>query len=179
MDYDHKQFLDLLLEYRSDETKKARRNVSMIAFVILAAALLGIKLTEINVFGLNLHRSSPLPVLLLTFALLVYWMGMFVLAWLHDREIQKERALLLDQQVAPIIKRLADREKDAATRGGQDIFGDRAELRGAVDAYHSQQERTKNATMLGRMVRGIEIAVPLALAALSFIVLAHWIFEAL
>ena len=35
MTYDEKQFLDLPLEYKSEETRKARRNVSAIAFVVV------------------------------------------------------------------------------------------------------------------------------------------------
>jgi hypothetical protein len=176
--YDHKQFLDLLLEYRSDETRKSRRNVSLIAFVILAAALLGLRLTDINAFGLSLHKSSPLPVLLLTSALLAYWTVMFCLAWLQDQEIQKERALLLEQHVALLIKRLAEMD-EVNKQSGRNIYPDYGDAKGSVDAYRSQQERTKKASVLGRIIRSLEIVVPLALAAMSSIMLGFWIFNAL
>lgn len=178
MDYDHKQFLDLLLDYRSDETRKARRNVSLIAFVILAAALLGIRLTDVNVLGLSLHKSSPPAVLLVTFVLLVYWSVMFFLAWLQDQEIKKERAIQLDRHVASLVERLAAMDKDNA-QNGRNIYPDYGAAKGAVDAYHSQQERTKKATVIGRTIHYLEIAVPLGLAAISSIVLTRWICEAL
>ncbi len=177
MTYDQKQFLDLLLEYRSEESRKARRNVSLIAFVILAAALLEIRLTDINVLGLNLHKSSPLLVLLLTYVLLVYWTAMFSLAWLQDQEIQKERALLLDQHVASLINRLAEMEKYGALNR-QIVHPDFEDVKGSVHAYRSQQERTKKATILGQTIHRLELVVPLGLAAMSSVVLAFWIFDA-
>ena len=70
--YDKKQFLDLLLEYRSDEAKKARRNVSAIAFVVLSACLLNFHLSNMNVFGMDVSRASEIPVLVVAFVLLAY-----------------------------------------------------------------------------------------------------------
>ena len=76
MAYDQKQFLDLLQEYKSDETKKARRNVSAIAFVIISAAILKIRLAEVRFLGVDVSKSAELPVLLITLMLLAALKGL-------------------------------------------------------------------------------------------------------
>jgi hypothetical protein len=176
MKYDDKQFLDLLQEYKSDETRKARRNVSVIAFVVISAALVNIQLTEVSVLGVNLRGTSPLSVLILATVLLVYWTTMFLLAWSQDNEIQKERSLSLDAYVKPILEQFELYEKQKAEL--ENRF-DYKELKATVEAYRRQQQRTARATKLGRVIRAFEVVVPLALASVAAVVLARWIYAAL
>jgi len=178
MNYDQKQFLDLLLEYKSDETRKARRNVSVVAFIVIAAALLNIRLTEVSVLGINLSGTSPLPVLILATALLAYWTVMFLLTMSQDSEIQKERSLILEAHVKPILGRLESLEKQKVELG-KNIYPDYSEVKAAAEAYRLQQQRTARAAKLGRVIRWLDAAVPFTLTIAAAVVLARWIYDAL
>jgi hypothetical protein len=166
MAYDKKQFLDLLLEYRSDESKKARRNVSLIAFVILAAWFLNLHLSNMTVLGMNVSQASEIPVLVVAFIILAYWAGIFLLAWVQDTEIQKERAIILDEQVTYLLKRFEMIEESRQKEPGiwPVRFPDHNEVRVSVEAYRLQQQRTRRAVLAVTWMRRLEFYVPLALS---------------
>lgn len=166
--YDEKPFLDLLQEYKSDDVRKARRNLSVISFVVISVWLLGIKLTELKVFGVDLTKSSELNVLLLGLALTCYWFTMFSLAWRHDKEIQKERSVLLTATVSQLQDRLAAIEaiKKRNESGSGYVPDDYAEVKSALEVYERQKARTETATKLGRIMNNMELYIPLALALL-------------
>ena len=181
MTYDKKQFLDLLLEYRSDEAKKARRNISVVAFMILSVCLLDLHLRDINLFGMNLSEASEIPVLVVASVLLVYWSGMFLLAWLQDSEIQKERSLILDEHVSHLVTRLGLIEK--AQKEDKSywpvLYPDHNEVRASVEAYRLQQQRTKRATLAVAWMRRLEFYVPLILAGAAVLSLLKMFSDAL
>ena len=179
MEYDKKQFLDLLLEYRSDEAKKARRNVSAIAFMIFVAWLLNLHLSEINVFGMNVSRASEIQLLVVAFILLIYWLGMFILALLQDSEIQKERSLILKERVTYFEKRLEIIEKRKEKGGGPWEFPDYNEVITSVEAYRLQQQRTKRAIKVVALMRRFESYVPIALAVIAVLALAKMFYDAI
>ena len=181
MAYDKKQFLDLLLEYRSDESKKARRNVSLIAFVVLFAWFLNLHLSNMTVLGMNISKASEIPVLVVAFVLLVYWSGIFLLAWIQDSEIQKERSLILNEQVTYLLKRL---EMIEEARKEKDNFWpmrypDHSEVRASVEAYQLQQHRTRRAVLAVAWMRRLEFYVPLALSAAAVLALIKMFRDAL
>jgi len=115
---------------------------------------------------------------LLASVLLVYWTAMFLLTWSQDREIQKERSLILDAYVNPILKRFERYEKEIAELG-RNIYPDYKAIKNVVEAYRLQQQRTARATKLGRVIRLLEVVVPIALATIAAIVLARWVYVAL
>jgi hypothetical protein len=166
MAYDKKQFLDLLLEYRSDEAKKARRNVSLTAFVILSACFLKLHLSNMTVLGMNVSQASEIPVLVVAFVLLVYWSAIFLLAWIQDSEIQKERSLILDEQVTYLIKRLEmiDEARNSPNSIWSLSYPDHIEVRASVEAYRLQQQRTKRAVLAVTWLRRLEFYIPIVLS---------------
>lgn len=182
MAYDKKQFLDLLLEYRSDEAKKARRNVSTIAVVILAAWLLNLHLSNMNVFGMNVSQASEIPVLIVAFVLLVYWLGMFLLALYQDSEIQKERKLILGDEVEYLVKRREEIEKakkDLGPSYWRQEYPDYTEVTASIEAYQIQQVRTMRAIIAVAWMRRLEFYVPMALAVLAVLALVEMFCNAL
>jgi hypothetical protein len=173
--YDEKQFLELLQEYKSDETKKARRNVSAIAFVVVVAAILQVRLTDVRVMGVDMSASAELPVLLITSGLIAYWTLMFVLTWRHDREIQAERALALNAEVKRLVQRKEDvekRVKETPHRTTAD-YPDYNEVTAALEAYERQRARTARAAQYGATIKFLEYYVPLALSGGASVVLAY------
>ena len=181
MAYDKKQFLDLLLEYRSDEAKKARRNVSVIAFVILSAWLLNLHLSSLSVLGMNVSGSSEITVLAIAFVLLLYWVGMFLLAWLQDSEIQKERSLILDEQVRTLLNRqeMIQKGKKENPQYWSVVYSDHNEVQASIDTYNLQQQRTRRALFAVTWIRRLEFAVPLLLAGAATLALLRMVHNAL
>jgi len=177
--HDPKQFLDLLQEHKSDETKKARRNLSTICFIIVAAWLLQLRVTDIRVFGTDLSKSAEVSVLLLAAVLVIYWSIMFFLAWNQDREIQKERVLLLSAEVKRFTERYREIEAKYIVPRSTHIPADYHEVKAAVEAYQAQQARTRRASLYGAAINSLELIVPLALAGAALIVLAVGVRNAL
>lgn len=170
MKYDEKEFLDLLQEYKSDETKKARRNLSVISFIIACASILGVRFTELKIFNADISKAPELLVLFLGFLLVVYWTTMFLLSWTHDKEIQKERSLLLNTQIKYFTDRYRAQEKKRESNPNF-ISSDYPEVKAAVEAYEAQQARTKRAAKYGNIVNKLELFVPLALSVLAAVAL--------
>jgi hypothetical protein len=164
--YDQKLFLDLLQEYKSDETKKARRNVSVIAFVIISAWILGIRLSDIRFLGLDISRTAELPVLALAGVLLIYWTFMFVIAYRRDKEIQKERAWFLNQELSNLrgrFKQIQDKyDEDKVRKGYPSDYG---EVKAWLERYEAQRKRTQGATLFAKVIDYLETTVPLLLGA--------------
>jgi len=178
--YDEKVFLELLQEYKSDDVRKARRNLSVVSFVVISVWVLGIKLTELKVFGIDLTKSSELNVLLLGLVLTGYWVAMFSLAWRHDREIQKERSVQLIATVSQLNERMAmiEKIKEKNERSGY-VPSDYAEVKSALEAYERQKDRTTGATRLARVMGDMELYIPIALALLCASVLIVGVTRAL
>ncbi|MBI5750954.1 MAG: hypothetical protein HZA59_02250 [Hydrogenophilales bacterium] len=179
MKHDEKQFLDLLQEYKSDETKKARRNLSTICFIIISAWILKIRFTEMRVFGVDISSSAELHVLLLALVLMAYWLIMFLLSWNHDKEIQKERSLHLIEQVKHFTERFRVIEEKRAKSNSDSKSHDYNEVKAAVDAYRAQEARTKRAAQYGNVVNKLELLVPIILSGAAGVVLAINITNAL
>jgi hypothetical protein len=174
--HDEKQFLDLLQVYKSEDTKKARRNLSSIGFVVISAWLLRIQLTDVKVLGIDLSHTSELVVLLLGLVLVIYWSMIFYLFLTHDSEIQKERSIQLEKSVSALTSRLATLEELHKQNSGVTgyIMPEYSEVKSAVEAYERQKARTATAAKYGGIINGFETYVPTALAVVSaFIIIAR------
>jgi hypothetical protein len=171
--YDHKQFLDLLEDYKSEETKKARRNVSALAFVIVVAWILEVRLTDVRFLSLDISRANEVSVLVIAFVLLAYWTAMFFLAWVRDREIQKERSWYLDSEAGRQKERLKQIEANERQNPSAGRWPDRNEVENWIRLYEAQQSRTKLVGMTGFVIGRFEVWVPLALSAIAALVLMY------
>jgi hypothetical protein len=171
--HDEKQFLDLLQDYKSEDTKKARRNLSTLGFVVIAAWLLGVRLADVKVFGADLSRTSETCVFVLGLVLVVYWSIVFYLSWNHDSEIQKERSIQLNKAVSALTSRLANLEELQKQNSGVTsyIMPEYSEVKSAVEAYERQKTRTAKAAKYGVIIKGTELYVPVVLALSSAAIL--------
>jgi len=178
MEYDKKQFLDLLIEYKSDESKKARRNVSLIAFIIITIWYLKLPLTELKFFGADLTKASIESIIIIALIVLVYWLALFLMAWTQDKEIQKERSIILQEQIDYIYKRQENIEEAKAeeTRYWAVLYPDHPKVSAYIDAYQLQRKRTKTASITIKLIRWLEFSVPLALfAAAIYALIQMWL----
>ena len=168
--HDQKEFLELLHEFTSDETKKARRNASSIAFVVICAYTLGVRIADIKVFGADISRSSDVPVFAIAALLLVYWVAMFLVSHVRDAEIQRERSRRLEGQIASLMARWDYAQKQFTETNGKSPH-DHGEVRRYVEALTAQRERTARAARYGGVMKKLEFYVPLGLSAAAFLIL--------
>ena len=179
MTYDERQFLDLLLEYKSDETKKARRNTSVVAFVLISLWATQIPILKLSVLGVPSTSAGVVPILTIAFVLLLYWTIMFVLTWIHDDEIQKERTIILDAQVKSFTARFEQMEKERSEGTKTHYLPDYHPIKAMVEAHTKQQARVGKAKLFVTIVRRMELLVPLALSFCAHLVLLRWAIDAL
>jgi hypothetical protein len=175
--HDEKQFLDLLQVYKSEDTKKARRNLSTLGFVVIAAWLLGVRLTDVKVFGADLSHTSESFVLVLGLVLVVYWSAMFYLSLSYDSEIQKERSIQLNNAISAFTERLANHQKyieeEKKNNPTNSVYvpPDYSAVKSAVEAYERQKTRTAKAAKYGGIIKAAELYVPVVLALWSAVIL--------
>jgi hypothetical protein len=177
--HDEKEFLALLQEYSSDETRKARRNSSTICFIVICAWILGLRINDIRLFGADISRSNEGLVLVICLTLLLYWFGMFILSWMHDREIERERKIQGQEAAKTILNRFNLLEKKRKEAPTSYISSDYGEIKSAVAAYHRQKSRTAKAARYGNAIRAAEIYVPIGLAIAATTILSAGIWHAL
>jgi hypothetical protein len=178
MDYTKEQlreFLDLLQIYRSEDAKKARRNISAIGFVIVAVYLLGVKLTKIKVFGVDVSESRENLVLLIAMVLVLYWLSIATVLSFRDRAIQKERRHQFDNDIG-ILKRLHAeyQDWDGVTKGQPSrVSGPEYSSKQAYDKYLLQMKRTRLARVSDYVFGVLEVIVPLVLGATALVLLTR------
>lgn len=184
--YDKKAFVDLLLlPYQSDETKKARRNLS-----VTSAAVIALKIVNVDISGglLSFLRMSEErqaagqdAVLWLAVVLIVYWMVMFYFHRKHDAEIQRERAVLIDdavQRARDEIQQSID-QIQVNSEAQPLTIPELPHIQNAkqiVKAYDAQKARTERAARYGILLEDIQSCVPHVLALVALALLAEAIF---
>lgn len=177
MELNLKEFIDLLTEYRSEESRRARRNVNVISFVVLAAWLLDIPLTDVRAFGINLTNRSLCPVLYIALALLGYWTYVLWMTRARDREIEKERVQVLIEGIKPLLEKreeLRQRRERGEVLAGLLMTIDEKK---ALKAFELQQERTKSAIQFNKVIGNGEWILSVILSTFAFLVLLIWIVQ--
>lgn len=177
--YDQKEFLDLLQPWTSEETKRSRRALILISFIVISIWLLEIKITNVRLFGVDLSQSTEVPVLCIALSLLSFWAVMFQIHRVKDQETQYERARLLDSVISKFV---GEYERYATVREKQKhayVPPDFHKTKAAVEAYNSQQERTVKLGRIHTLLSSIDVFLPYGLAALSAAILISGIAAAL
>ena len=182
---DEKDFLDLLQWKVSDDTVKAGRNLSLISFVIISIPLLGLSLSDLNVFGLKLAESNETAAILLAGFIIGYWSLMYYLHNEHDLAIKKEQTVLIEKQILHIRKKMKEEEVVAEKNGletpdasmGSLLPGGYGQLKKEAEVYAGQRYRTKQARSLGTLIENVRYYFPFMLAFLAAITLACGLVE--
>lgn len=173
-----KEYLDLLYDYQSDETKKTRRNLTVSSFVVVALHLIGKKLSDARFFWTHLEDSDQRWLLGIAAAVLIYWVAMGVLYVLRDKQLHNERKRLLDAHVKDLKGTIERWTKKIAERSKEPIEVPdhmKTQLRNATTEYApylNQLERTAWARRFNQATKVAEFGLPLVLAAwaLTYIV---------
>jgi len=86
----NEKYIEILQDSSSEETQKARRNTSLISFVIIGTQYLNIQWSELRVFGVNLATASnENKIIIITLILSIFWTIMFLVNHLRDYQIYK------------------------------------------------------------------------------------------
>lgn len=110
---DAKSFHELLYDHQSQDFKKSRRNLMVIAFIIISISLMGHDIQDLQVFSLNLkNTSSKITIHWIGIALLAYWWFMFELYRNRDKKIRNRREILTHQEIEALDNELTDNEDD-------------------------------------------------------------------
>lgn len=177
--HDEKEFLALLQQYSSEDCRRARRNVSVISFLIVAAHILGVRLTDIRALGADITRADEGIASMICLAVIVYWSSMFAVTWLHDREIEKERRIQGEKAASALKARYEHLAKQNETPNRGHVHPEWRAVRDAYKAYQRQIERTQTAARYKRAIHFAEFWVPASLAAVAVFLLAQDIYKAL
>lgn len=168
-----KDYLELLYDYHSDETKKTRRNLTVASFLIVALHLIGLSLKDARLLWANLEKADTTVLTILALVLLIYWLALFVLYSAQDYQIHKERRVLLYKHIDALKAKQEkfQRKADSATQAGQEISGGLANNLNTVKTdygiYTAQLTRTRWASRLRVATKTVEYGLPCVLAAVA------------
>jgi hypothetical protein len=179
VDYDYKEMLTLLAGYRSEESRRAHRNVSVTSFILIAAWVLGINITDVEAFGLAISKDAELTALGIAFVLLAYWFGMFLFHHERDLSIQAERREVFNATIRGVIAQKNDIDQKNAERrakGQLDYIPQvYKQMRRVVAAYEAQVERTQSANRMQQFDINAEFVVPCLLAIGAGFCIGAWV----
>lgn len=168
-----KDYLELLYDYHSDETKKTRRNLIVVSFLIVALHLVGLTLKDIRPLWANLDKADTTVLMVLALVLLAYWLVLFVLYSVQDYQLHKERRVLLHKHVTALEAAINkyQRKMNDATQADKAPSGRLTELlnetQAAYTIYTAQVERTRWASRLRFVTKVVEYGLPCVLALIA------------
>ncbi len=177
-----KDYLELLYDYHSDETKKSRRNVIVVSFVVVSIHFLGLNLADIKA-GVELAKANPQAMIALAMALILYWLVMFLAYSFSDRQIHHERRYLLSKLADDLETELSTFEaqcNDNYVNQGRRLPDEHrqrlAKLKSDYSLWVGQRKRTRLAARLRAVMTGLEHLLPVFLAAwaLSYLFVDLW-----
>lgn len=175
-----KDYLDLLYDYHSDETKKTRRNLIVTSFLVIAVRFIGIPLSDIKLFGVDLTHGDIRAISLIFILLLAYWFVMFIVYSLYDHRLQSERRELLSKHVRSLYgeldmnKKILE-DKNTGPYKRQAAVDRNAVLEHQIGIYMLQQERTKGVNGLGALIMFVEVFLPIGLVAAAIKYLVQYL----
>ncbi len=103
--YDETEYLDILKGYTSEDTRRARRNLSFIAFTIIIISTMNFSLADIKVLGLSFAGKDEWKMILFAAAALVYWWVIYHFHFKHDEMINNELNGIVENKKTRIVSR--------------------------------------------------------------------------
>lgn len=164
----------LLQRYRSEESRRAGRNASILSATVIAVHVLKLNLSDVSAFGLKVPVDGVATAKWLLAALLAYFVATFLLYIYRDRQIQEDRKrIALDYREAA-KQRLVYIAKKEQEHGGTiaHYSVDKSYLTQMLKESDSHASATRWARISDTIALASEIGVPLLLAVAAFAILA-------
>lgn len=199
--HDETEYLDILKGYTSEDTRRARRNLSFIAFTIILISATTLSLSDVTIFGLHFTNKDEWKLILFTATMLVYWWVMYHLYFKQDAQIYKEHGQIYGNKIRIIFnrhykikdeirKQIEEEELEIQNINNnfdlEMIMGKHnklapptlsKEFATAYKSIHTQTERTLQTQSLKSTLDKIHRYVPHVLASIA-IILLYWKFLA-
>lgn len=164
----------LLQRYRSEESRRAGRNASILSATVIAVHLLKLNLSDVSAFGLKVPVDGVATAKWLLAALLGYFVATFVLYLYRDRQIQDDRKRVAMDQVEQAHKRykwIEDQERQHG-QGVNHLKGEKGVIATLIKESDAHAKATRRARASDAIALASEIGVPLILAVAAFAILA-------
>ncbi len=179
---DKRLFLELLQDYRSEDYKKARRNLMSVPIIIVLSQVLNLDFNKITVVGLPIGENTNLFYLHgLGFVLLIYWIVLFSFHRVKDKKLQETRKHILDSQVNHYRGLLFEvsklKEKHGLTPGSY-YANVEADVTPLIKEFDNQEEKTKGTKFWFKWTDLIEFCVPILLTFYSLAYFAYFFYQA-
>lgn len=119
--FDAKSLHKLLYDHQSQDFKKSRRNLMVIAFIVLSVGFLGLELPNLNVFGLTLKNiPDPNRIHWIGIILIGYWYMMFEFYRKRDKDIHTLNHEIIHNEINDLESEipLLQKEYDKLEKGG-------------------------------------------------------------
>lgn len=171
-----KEYMSLITDFSSDDTKKLRRNIIVSSFIILSVNYLGLSLNDVKAFGLDLSNAHDNKVYIIALIMMVFWFILFFINHVKDHEAFKEKHHNLNMPVYKIKEQLIIWEE----KGEED---DKKGLRAALanpaykdtlnqyKIYQNQLERIERASKLQNVINFVNLVLPALLGIVTIIIL--------
>lgn len=170
--FNERTTLELLEDYRKDDTKRHRRNLILTAFIVILVDILHLPLKDFRLGVVTIPEGKEIALVWIAGVMLLFWQMSYILCLARDGQIHAER---LHQFVRETINVRAELEKiklrndewkargAAVTTAVQRDHDSMAMLSHYLDQHDNQRKRTRYARHLDLITDFVERYLPLAM----------------
>lgn len=166
------QHLQSLYDFYSDETKKARRNLVVTCFVIVAIHWVGLSLYDLKWLAADLSKADKTAVLWIAAGLVVYWGFQFGMYALRDWNLHREREYLMRKELRDLERDIESESEAIAARSmSSDSLAEHSGRLKRLKSIYKIHTRALGRTVWAIRVRSVavlfEYVTPFALLVLA------------
>lgn len=171
--HDPLKLLELLDDFQSAETLRARRRLSTFSFIVVLVILLEVPIERLSIAGVPILRGYEQTITWISLALLLYWLVVFLLRFFTDRGRDAERDRIAKDAISEArVRQDALQQRLDVTSNHPHYQPEFDEIGRFLSAAENQANRTK-ATRIGVFVmRILEWLPTLVLAILALVLLS-------
>lgn len=171
-----KEYMSLVADFSSDDTKKLRRNLIVSSFIIISVNYLGLSLNNVKAFGLDLSSTHDNKVYIIALIMMIFWFILFFINHVKDHEAFKEKHRNLNIPVNIIKEQLKawedkiERDGDNGLRAAQ-ANSDYRHTLNQYKIYQNQLERLERASKLQNIINLVNLVLPALFGFATIIIL--------
>lgn len=174
--YFEKEYMSLITDFSSDDTKKLRRNLIVSSFIIISVNYLGLSLNDVKAFGLDLSSTHENKVYIVALIMMVFWFILFIINHVKDHETFKEKNHNLNKPVSKIkeqLKAWEEKGEEDEKKGLRAALANPAykDALNQYKTYQNQLERIERASKLQNVINLVNLVLPVLLGIITIIIL--------
>ncbi|MEX2258450.1 MAG: hypothetical protein WD672_07055 [Woeseia sp.] len=143
--YNQAAYLDLLKEFRSRETVRARRNVGVLSFALCMTYVFDVPARDLKLGAIQIPEGKEPLAYMVALVLLSYWLVLFVVHLLNDRATRRETFTVASSLAVDARKERAKLDEAADKNTRKDIRKGRQYILVSrwLDGFNAQAKRTR------------------------------------